>query len=111
MISYLVARRARAPWWTDDYCASARHVIANVLPDNYKAKLTGDQWLTAHSHRWRNEVDEKFQGTLLGSGYLINDAATALVELGETKATSSRISRADVAELAVSLLNSVEVRG
>ncbi|MCJ1475420.1 hypothetical protein MMC13_004082 [Lambiella insularis] len=98
MISYIGSRRKRAPWWTDEDWASCQKVNTEVLPDYFKAKVDADECLTALGKR-----REDFNAIVLRPGTLTDGKKTGRVKLGKTGASGS-VSRSDVADVAVRLL-------
>ncbi|MCJ1439182.1 hypothetical protein MMC27_008573 [Xylographa pallens] len=106
MISYIGSRRQRAPWWTDEDWASCQHVNTEVLPHYFAAKVEADECLTALAGgRGRD-----FAAIILRPGNLTDDDATGKVTLGKTR-SSGKVSRADVADVAVRLLEKEGVHG
>ncbi|CAD6442901.1 073f4970-ec7f-47b2-84ef-0873fcf6a515 [Sclerotinia trifoliorum] len=45
LVSALICRRSRAPWWNDDDWKYVEKVNREILPDYYQAKLKADQAL------------------------------------------------------------------
>ena len=106
MISYIGSRRQRAPWWTDDDWASCQHINKEVLPHYFAAKVEADECLTVLAEgRGRD-----FAAIVLRPGSLTNDSPTGMVTLGKTRA-SGKVTRGDVAEVAVRLLQKEGTRG
>ncbi|MCJ1378317.1 hypothetical protein MMC17_001414 [Xylographa soralifera] len=106
MISYIGSRRQRAPWWTDEDWAFCQRVNTEVLPHYFAAKVEADECLTALAEgRGRD-----FAAIILRPGNLTDDNATGMVALGKTRA-SGKVSRGDVANVAVNLLAKEGVHG
>ena len=106
MISYIGSRRQRAPWWTDDDWASCQHINTEVLPHYFAAKVEADECLTALAEGRGTE----FAAIVLRPGNLTDDTPTSKVTLGKTRA-SGKVSRGDVANVAVRLLEREGVEG
>ncbi|MCJ1283071.1 hypothetical protein MMC26_002398 [Xylographa opegraphella] len=106
MISYIGSRRQRAPWWTDEDWASCQHVNTVVLPHYFAAKVEADECLTALAKGRGGD----FAAIILRPGNLTDDNATGMVNLGKTRA-SGKVSRGDVADVAVRLLEKEGVHG
>jgi len=109
MISALSERRARAPWWNDDSWALIQKMNTQILPHYYKAKLAADEALTLQSLK-RIKTDEKFQYIDLRPGGLSDEKGVGKVQLGKIQ-TKGMVPRADVAEVAVRLLERGDARG
>lgn len=106
MISYIASRRNRAPWWTDEDWAAAQKVNNEILPDYAKAKVVADETLTALSL----QRGDDFQGICLRPGTLKEDPPTGKVTIGHTRARGP-VTRADVADVAVRLLEEPGAKG
>lgn len=76
-----------------------------TMPAYYQAKLAADELLTV-----LGEARKDFQYIDLRPGALTDEAPTGKVQLGKTKARGT-VSRADVADVAVQLLESDRARG
>jgi nucleoside-diphosphate-sugar epimerase len=105
MVSYIASRKSRAPWWTDEDWASALKFNNEILPDYAKAKIAADEMLTALSLQRKD-----FQGICLRPGTLSADPPTGKVTMGHTSARG-QVTRADVADVAVRLLEEPGARG
>lgn len=110
MISYLGSRRARPSWWTDDDWSSSLEVNNGALKNYFQAKVEADEWLVSNAHTLRNNASAKFQAINLRPGTLTDDKGTGKVSLGHTKARG-QVSRQDVAEVAVRLLERDDTDG
>jgi hypothetical protein len=108
-VSYLNSRRNRAPWWdNDDDWAAAKNVNENVLPHYAKAKLAADECLTALAQQLKEKEPQRgFRGIVLRPGTLTDKMREGKVSLGKTRAKGV-VSRADVADVAVKLLEQEE---
>jgi hypothetical protein len=97
--------------WTDEDWNAARHVNENVLANYYRAKLAADEhFFAAAKQRRERDGDEKFQAICFRPGSLADDPPTGKVALGKT-ASRGKITRADVAEVGVKLLERDDTRG
>jgi len=105
LVSALSSRRDRAPWWDDESWAMARKFNEEIAPAYYKAKLAADETLTV-----LGEGREGFGYIILRPGGLTDDKEVGKVSLGRTRA-KGLVSRGDVAEVAVRLLEKEGVRG
>ncbi len=74
------------------------------MPAYYKAKLAADEALTVLGE------EKGFQYIILRPGMLTDDRETGKISLGKTKARGS-VTRGDVAEVAVKLLEAEGARG
>jgi len=106
MVSYIASRRTRAPWWSDADWASAREVNEGVLKNYHAAKIDADELLVAHAHKRGGD----WQAINLRPGTLTDDPKTGKVQLGRT-GSRGKITREDVAEVAVRLLERDDTRG
>jgi nucleoside-diphosphate-sugar epimerase len=104
IISALSSRRDRAAWWDDESWAMARK-INEEMPTYYKAKLAADETLTA-----LGEQKKGFGYIVLRPGGLTDDKEVGKISFGKTKARGM-VTRGDVAEVAVKLLEKESVRG
>lgn len=109
MVSYTGSRRRKASWWTDWEWEETLKVHNEYLPDYHKAKLDADEFLVARAAQ-RNESDPAFQAICLRPGPLTLEPSSQKIQLGKTRGRG-KISREDVADVAVRLLESDEVRG
>jgi len=105
LVSALSIRRGRASWFDDDDYALMLKVNTEVMPAYYKAKLAADEVLTV-----LGEERKGFGYISLRPGTLTDEPETGKVVLGRTKARGS-VSRGDVAEVAVRLLEREGVKG
>ncbi|MCJ1387377.1 hypothetical protein MMC18_000220 [Xylographa bjoerkii] len=106
MISYIGSRRQRAPWWTDEDWASCQKVNTEVLPHYFAAKLEADECLTALAEGRGKD----FAAIILRPGNLTDNNPRGMVALGKTSA-SGKVSRGDVADVAVRLLEKDGIKG
>ncbi|KAL8996946.1 MAG: hypothetical protein Q9169_003652 [Polycauliona sp. 2 TL-2023] len=104
LVSYPGSRRTKAPWWTEEEWVGTQEVNNGVLKPYYPAKLAADECLTAVASQRKD-----FHAIVLRPGYLTEDNAIGKVSLGKIQARG-RITRGDVAAVAVELLDS-EARG
>ncbi|KAM0168075.1 hypothetical protein ACHAPF_011357 [Botrytis cinerea] len=108
MISFPASRRKKAPWWDNtDYQAFLDETRA--YPEIAEAKLNADEYLVAMAKQRNDESPDSFQAISLRPSWLSN-APSGRVHLGKTK-FSGRVSRADVAAVAVSLLSRSDASG
>lgn len=112
MVSYVGSRRARAPWWNDADWAATLKVNDEVLPAYAAAKVEADEALLALARLRREKGGDllPFEDICLRPGTLSDEPAAGKVSLGKTKARG-RVSRADVADVAVRLLETDGARG
>ncbi|KAF2157768.1 NAD(P)-binding protein [Myriangium duriaei CBS 260.36] len=110
MISYIGSRRGTPPWWNAEDKKAADHVNTEVLPDYYKAKVDADEHLLAVAEKKRRGGDKDWQLINLRPGTLSDDAGTGKVKLGKTS-SRGKVSREDVAAVAVALLARDDTRG
>ncbi|KAF7879349.1 hypothetical protein EAF04_000545 [Stromatinia cepivora] len=98
LISALICRRSRAPWWSDDDWKYVQKVNTEILPDYFQAKLKADQALVV-------EGGERKDWTWidLRPGTLSDGEEMGRVVLGKTRG-EGKVTRGDVAEVAVRLL-------
>ncbi|KAF7943966.1 hypothetical protein EAE96_010379 [Botrytis aclada] len=108
MISFPASRRKRAPWWDNtDYQNFLDETRA--YPEIAEAKLNADEYLVAMAKQRNDDSPDYFQAISLRPSWLTN-APRGRVHLGKTK-FSGRVSRADVAAVAVSLLSRSDASG
>ncbi|TVY26304.1 UPF0659 protein [Lachnellula hyalina] len=98
LVTALSERRQRAPWWDDESWALVQKMNTEILPAYYAAKLASDDVLTV-----LGRAKQGFGYILLRPGSLSDEQETGKVELGKTRAKGT-VARADVAEVAVRLL-------
>lgn len=109
MVSYIASRKSRAPWWNEEDWKVAQHVNENVLPSYAKAKIEADEHLAAMTKK-RMDGDQSFQAINLRPGTLTDEPGTGKVKLGKTS-SRGKVARADVAAVAVALLDRDDTRG
>lgn len=108
MISFPASRRKKAPWWDNtDYQNFLGETRA--YPEIAEAKLNADEYLIAMAKQRNDDSPDSFQAISLRPSWLTN-APMGRVHLGKTK-FSGRVSRADVAAVAVSLLSRSDASG
>jgi nucleoside-diphosphate-sugar epimerase len=105
LVSALSERRNRAPWWDDDSYALVQKMNNEVLKHYYIAKLAADDTLTV-----LGKEKEGFGYIVLRPGGLSDEPESGKVQFGKTTARGL-VSRADVADVAVRLLEKEGVRG
>lgn len=110
MVSYLGSRRLRPSWWTDEDWNASLEVNNGALKNYFHAKVDADEWLVAQADKRRRSGGKLFQAINVRPGSLTDDAAAGKVSLGYTK-SRGKVSRADVAEVAVRLLESPHAHG
>ncbi|KUJ12975.1 NAD(P)-binding protein [Mollisia scopiformis] len=108
VVSALSIRRNRAPWFDDESYALMTKVNTEVMPGYYKAKLAADDVLAVEGME-RNKKDG-FGWISLRPGRLTDDAEVGKVSFGKTRARGE-VTRADVAEVGVGLLEKDGVSG
>ena len=101
LVSYLGSRQNKAPWWSEDDWKRVQDGNNGVLKNYYPAKLASDQALTATGLKRGSE----YAAICLRPGTLSDQDGEGLVSLGKTRG-SGRVSRIDVARVAVELLDS-----
>ncbi|KAL2074843.1 hypothetical protein VTL71DRAFT_8622 [Oculimacula yallundae] len=106
LVSALSIRRSRAAWWDEDSWSTVRKVNEEMMPDYYKAKLAADETLTVLAE----EKGKEFGYIVLRPGNLSDDPETDKIVMGKTPARG-KVSRGDVAEVAVRLLEQEGARG
>ncbi|PMD36873.1 NAD(P)-binding protein [Hyaloscypha variabilis F] len=105
LVSAISSRRDRAPWWDDESWAMAKQFNEEIAPTYYKAKLASDEVLTV-----LGEQKKGFGYIILRPGALTDDKETGKFSFGKTRARG-QVTRGDVAEVAVRLLEKEGVRG
>lgn len=108
MISAINSRRRRPSWWTDADWETVETANKGVFQAYSKAKIAADECLTSVAYQ-RNSTQDAvpFSAVVLRPGRLTDTEATGKVHLGKTAGTGS-IPRADVADVAVSLLEEAQ---
>jgi hypothetical protein len=105
MISSLIARRNRAPWWSDADWQAARHMSTQVLLHYSRAKLAADEHLTVLGENKSSPGKEgELRYLILRPGLFIDGPGMGKVSLGKTGSIGT-VSRADVAAVAAELLH------
>ncbi|KAH9205890.1 hypothetical protein DL95DRAFT_489311 [Leptodontidium sp. 2 PMI_412] len=104
LVSALNIRRESAPWWDEASWAAVKGVNAQALSNYYAAKLAADETITVLGE------EKRFNYIVLRPGELIDGPETGRIVLGATP-VSGQVSRADVAEVAVRLLEKHGVKG
>ncbi|TGO40086.1 hypothetical protein BHYA_0042g00170 [Botrytis hyacinthi] len=103
MISFPASRRKKAPWWDNtDYQNFLNETRA--YSEIAEAKLNADEYLVAMAKQRNDDSPDSFQSISLRPSWLTN------APMGKTK-FSRRVSRADVAAVAVSLLSRSDASG
>ncbi|KAF3942501.1 hypothetical protein ABW19_dt0206636 [Dactylella cylindrospora] len=102
LVSYVHARRDRAPWWTEADWEYAQSMNSKILPDYYKAKVDADEYLVAKAKAAR-DAGKKFLDIDLRPGTLGEDVEGEKVSLGRTT-VKGKVSRLSVAKVAAGLL-------
>jgi len=110
MVSALSSRRTRAPWWDSESWALVEKMNTQILPVYCVAKLAADECLTVLGEKRIRDGDKGFQYIDLRPGGLSDEEATGKVQLGKTSA-KGLVSRADVADVGVRLLERGDTRG
>lgn len=111
MISYLGSRVKKPAWFPDEDWADTMRVNTEVLPTYAKAKLEADQYMTALAAKRKADTSARpFQAINLRPGFLTDQPATRMVDLGRTKGKGS-VTREDVAIVADQLLARADVEG
>lgn len=106
MVSYIGSRRNQPPWFSNDEWRSTQERNNGALSHYAVAKIDADECLTALA----KQRGGGFQDIVLRPGGLTDEAPTGKVALGHTKARGT-VSRADVADVAVRLLERPDTRG
>ncbi|KAG9236747.1 hypothetical protein BJ875DRAFT_396543 [Amylocarpus encephaloides] len=105
LVSALSSRRSRAPWWNDEDWALVSKMNEQILPVYYKAKLAADEVLAVEGTGRKG-----FGWISLRPGGLSDEEEGGRVQVGKTRARGM-VSRGDVAEVGVRLLEREGVRG
>ena len=106
MVSYIGSRRNRPHWFSSEEWASTQKTNNGALSNYFVAKVEADECLTALA----KQRGGGFQDIVLRPGTLNDDPPVGRVSLGHTKA-SGKVTRADVADVAVRLLERDDTRG
>lgn len=109
LVSYNTSRRNKPSWYSDKEWKSALEVNNGALKDYFIAKVDADEHLQAWAKK-RQQTDPSFQAIDLRPGRLTDDGATGKILLGKIPPSGS-ISRADVADVAVRLLERNDTNG
>jgi nucleoside-diphosphate-sugar epimerase len=109
MVSYNGSRRNKPSWWSDEEWKKYQEVNQGALKNYYIAKVEADEALQAWSKK-RQRNDPAFQAINLRPGTLTDEKGTGRISLGKIHALS-KISRADVADVAVRLLERDDTSG
>ncbi|KAH8815621.1 hypothetical protein F5884DRAFT_772952 [Xylogone sp. PMI_703] len=111
IVSAINSRRNRAPWWSDEGWKRVQHQNENVLATYYKAKLAADEVLTVlGEERIAKEGKDHFSYISLQPGHLTDEKETGKVALGKIDPIGA-VTRGDVAEVAVRLLENDKANG
>ncbi|OIW28142.1 NAD dependent epimerase/dehydratase, partial [Coniochaeta ligniaria NRRL 30616] len=105
MVSYLISRRAKPSWWSDESWQLALDTNKNALPTYYQAKIAADEAL----HKAAKKRGSDFAAINLRPGTLTTEPA-GKVELGKTKSSMGNASRESVAQVAALLLQTEGVK-
>jgi nucleoside-diphosphate-sugar epimerase len=88
-----------------------QQINTEMMPHYYKAKLAADEALTVlGEERVKKEGKDKFSYIILRPGWLSDEKESGKIELGRTNARD-KVSRGDVAEVAVKLLETEGANG
>lgn len=105
MVSALASRSAPAPWWGAEDVDLYNNQLQKAIPDYYKAKIVADETLAV-----LGEKRKGFEWISLRPGRLEGEEESGKVVMGKTRC-KGRVSRGDVAEVAVKLLEKEGVKG
>ncbi|KAM3065684.1 hypothetical protein ACMFMG_011389 [Clarireedia jacksonii] len=105
LVSAMIARAGRAPWWDDESWALVHKTNTETMPDYTKAKIAADRALVKLA-----EGRKGWGWISLRPGALSEDPETGKVSIGKTKA-KGKVPRGDVAEVGVRLLEREGVSG
>ena len=105
LVSHIGSRRDRAAWWDDESWAIAKKFNEEIAPTYYKAKLAADEALTV-----LGEQKKGFGYIILRPGSLTDDKEVGKISFGKTRG-AGQVTRGDVAEVAVRLLEKEGARG
>ncbi len=105
LVSALSIRRNKASWFTDEGYKNMVRTNTEVLPTYYQAKLGADDVLTVLGSERKD-----FGWIDFRPGALTDEKETGKVAFGRTAAQGS-VTRGDVAEVAVRLLEEEGVKG
>ncbi|KAK0713999.1 hypothetical protein B0T26DRAFT_650218 [Lasiosphaeria miniovina] len=100
LVSYNCSRRTKPAWWDGASWTAAQEINSRALKTYYAAKVVADEALYAAS---KGRTDGGFVGIDLRPGTLSDEPAWG-VELGKTKGSAGKVSRASVARVADQLL-------
>ncbi|CAG8950656.1 hypothetical protein HYFRA_00002866 [Hymenoscyphus fraxineus] len=95
LVSALLSRRSRAPWWTDEDWSQVQKINTQVMPTYYKAKLAADEVLTVEGKERKG-----FGWICLRPGNLSDEQETGRVGIGKIGARG-QVTRGDVADVGV----------
>jgi len=108
VVSALSIRRERAPWFDDESFKLMEKINKEVMPAYYRAKLAADDVLAVEG--MEREKRDGFGWISLRPGMLTDNEETGKISFGKTKARGE-VTRADVAEVGVRLLEKDGVSG
>lgn len=109
-ISAHSVRRHRAGWWHDEEDHELwRRMYHDIIPDYHQAKHVAEDVLAVLGEE-RRQHDASFQWVSLRPGQLGEEQEVGKVSLGRTR-VKGKISRGDVAEVAVAILAQGQVNG
>lgn len=109
LVSYNSSRKNQPSWWSDEDWKGAQEVNNNMLKNYFIAKVEADEYLQAWAKK-RQRNDPSFQAIDLRPGNLSDDAGTGKVLMGKIP-PKGQVARADVAEVAVRLLERNDTNG
>lgn len=104
LVSYIGARRSKAPWWSDADWTATREANNGVLKNYFPAKIAADEALTSFA----SQRQSGFAGISLRPGNLTEEEGKGTVALGKTGAKGA-VRRGDVARVAMALLENERV--
>lgn len=109
MVSYNSSRKNKPSWWSEKDWEGAQEVNNGALKNYFTAKVEADEYLQAWAKK-RQQKDSSFQAIDLRPGLLTDDAGTGKVLMGKIP-PQGKVSRADVADVAVRLLERNDTNG
>lgn len=109
LVSYNSSRKNKPSWWSDPDWEGAQEVNNGALKNYYIAKVEADEYLQAWAKK-RQQKDPGFQAIDLRPGNLSDEAGTGKVLMGKIP-PKGKVPRADVADVAVRLLERDDTNG
>ncbi|CAM1504391.1 Fc.00g019820.m01.CDS01 [Cosmosporella sp. VM-42] len=105
LVSYLGARRAKAPWWTEADWEGWKKVNSTILARYYEAKVAADEVLVTESRK-----RSKISAVSVRPGGLTENEEGGVI-MGQTKQSRGMTSRATTARVSALLLEAQDIKG